>query len=119
MVTPGSSFTPTPLGYEENVGVGQPSRANALQAPIMADKYILEFVQSSKNIIEAHYDDENEMNNATPVPTSSEMTIMKNMCSYKDAHSNGEMNNKMGHIEHILNIDLDNLMLRNTMQRKT
>ncbi|GFU76368.1 uncharacterized protein TNCV_2158751 [Trichonephila clavipes] len=31
MATSGSSFTPTPLGHEENVGVGQPSRANALQ----------------------------------------------------------------------------------------
>ncbi|GFY25621.1 uncharacterized protein TNCV_2487411 [Trichonephila clavipes] len=31
METPGSSFTPTPLGHEENVEVGQPSRANALQ----------------------------------------------------------------------------------------
>ncbi|GFW60345.1 hypothetical protein TNCV_1844251 [Trichonephila clavipes] len=33
----------------------------------------------SKNIIDAYSDDENEMNNAAPVPTSSEMrTIMKN-----------------------------------------
>ncbi|GFS62935.1 hypothetical protein TNCV_2054211 [Trichonephila clavipes] len=31
MATPGSSFTPTPLGHEENIGVGQPSWANALQ----------------------------------------------------------------------------------------
>ncbi|GFX01833.1 hypothetical protein TNCV_370221 [Trichonephila clavipes] len=31
MATSGSSLTPTPLGLEENVGVGQPSRANALQ----------------------------------------------------------------------------------------
>ncbi|GFX61512.1 hypothetical protein TNCV_1031011 [Trichonephila clavipes] len=31
MATPGSSFTPTPLSHEENVEVGQPSRANALQ----------------------------------------------------------------------------------------
>ncbi|GFT35541.1 hypothetical protein TNCV_2054611 [Trichonephila clavipes] len=30
IATPGSSFTPTPLGHEENVGVGKPSRANAL-----------------------------------------------------------------------------------------
>ncbi|GFS90904.1 hypothetical protein TNCV_3027551 [Trichonephila clavipes] len=28
---PGSSFTPTSLGHEENEEVGQPSRANALQ----------------------------------------------------------------------------------------
>ncbi|GFV63914.1 hypothetical protein TNCV_3787871 [Trichonephila clavipes] len=31
MATPGSSFTPTPLGHEENVGVRQPSRTNASQ----------------------------------------------------------------------------------------
>ncbi|GFT30352.1 uncharacterized protein TNCV_2376521 [Trichonephila clavipes] len=31
MATPGSSFSPTLLGHEENVGVGQSSRANALQ----------------------------------------------------------------------------------------
>ncbi|GFU99564.1 hypothetical protein TNCV_4082851 [Trichonephila clavipes] len=40
---------------------------------IMADKDILEFVQSSKNIIHADSIDENEMNNAAPVPTSSEL----------------------------------------------
>ncbi|GFV73013.1 putative DD41D transposase [Trichonephila clavipes] len=39
----------------------------------MADKDILEFVQSSKNIFDADSDNENEMNNAAPVPTSSEM----------------------------------------------
>uniref|UniRef100_A0A8C4SC05 HTH CENPB-type domain-containing protein n=1 Tax=Erpetoichthys calabaricus TaxID=27687 RepID=A0A8C4SC05_ERPCA len=63
-------------------------------------KDILEFVQSSKNIIDADSDDENEMNNAAPVPTSSEMrNIMKSMRSYLDANSNGEMNNKMDDIE--------------------
>ncbi|GFT38706.1 hypothetical protein TNCV_1498961 [Trichonephila clavipes] len=39
----------------------------------MAKKDVLEFVQSSKNIIDADSDDENEMNNVTPAPTSSEM----------------------------------------------
>ncbi|GFW37695.1 HTH_Tnp_Tc3_2 domain-containing protein [Trichonephila clavipes] len=39
----------------------------------MADKDILEFVRSSKNIIDADSKDENEMNNAAPVTTSSEM----------------------------------------------
>ncbi|GFV61315.1 uncharacterized protein TNCV_4103731 [Trichonephila clavipes] len=44
----------------------------------MADKDILEFVQSSKNIIDADSDDELEMNNAVPVPISSEMrNVMK------------------------------------------
>uniref|UniRef100_A0A8C4RFJ1 HTH CENPB-type domain-containing protein n=1 Tax=Erpetoichthys calabaricus TaxID=27687 RepID=A0A8C4RFJ1_ERPCA len=77
--------------------------------------HILEFVQSSKNIIDADSDDENEMNNAAPVPTSSEMrNIMKSMRSYLDAHSNGEMNNKIDDIEQFV----DNLMLKKTMQRK-
>ncbi|GFT33781.1 transposable element Tcb1 transposase [Trichonephila clavipes] len=35
---------------------------NVCTAPIMADKDILEFVKSSKNIIDADSDDENEMN---------------------------------------------------------
>ncbi|GFW97698.1 hypothetical protein TNCV_1424621 [Trichonephila clavipes] len=49
----------------------------------MEDKDILEFVQSSKNIIDADPDDENEMNNAAPASTSSEMrSIMENVCSY-------------------------------------
>ncbi|GFU75463.1 hypothetical protein TNCV_2861791 [Trichonephila clavipes] len=51
----------------------------------MSDKDILELAQSSKNIIETDSDDENEMNNAAPVPTSSEMrNIMKSMRSYLD-----------------------------------
>ncbi|GFY04524.1 hypothetical protein TNCV_4416101 [Trichonephila clavipes] len=40
----------------------------------MEDKDILEFVLSSKNIIHADPEDENEMNNAAPVPMASEMT---------------------------------------------
>ncbi|GFW57806.1 hypothetical protein TNCV_2927251 [Trichonephila clavipes] len=38
----------------------------------MADKDILELVQSSKNIINADSDDENKMNNAAPFPMASE-----------------------------------------------
>ncbi|GFV95535.1 hypothetical protein TNCV_4575361 [Trichonephila clavipes] len=46
----------------------------------MADRDILEFVQSSKNIINADSGDENEMNNAVHVPTSSELrNIMKSL----------------------------------------
>ncbi|GFT78093.1 hypothetical protein TNCV_2820871 [Trichonephila clavipes] len=72
---------------------------NVRTAPIMANKYTLEFVQSSKNIIDADSDDENEMKNAVPVPILSEMrNVMKSMRSYIDAHSNGEMNNKMDEI---------------------
>ncbi|GFX05545.1 hypothetical protein TNCV_3434491 [Trichonephila clavipes] len=73
---------------------------NMCIAPIMADKDILEFVQSSKNIIDTDSDDENETNNAAPVLTSSEIrNVMKSMRSYLDAHFNGEMNNKMNNIE--------------------
>ncbi|GFW67116.1 HTH_Tnp_Tc3_2 domain-containing protein [Trichonephila clavipes] len=43
----------------------------------MADKDILELVQSSKNIIDANSDDENERNDAASVQTSSEMGNMK------------------------------------------
>ncbi|GFU73265.1 hypothetical protein TNCV_167481 [Trichonephila clavipes] len=69
---------------------------NACTSPIMAEKDILEFVQSSKNIIDADSDEENEMNNATPVHTSSEMrSIIKSLRSYLDAHCNREMDNKM------------------------
>ncbi|GFW20555.1 hypothetical protein TNCV_1047801 [Trichonephila clavipes] len=70
----------------------------------MANKDILEFVQCSKNIIEADSDDKNELNNATPVPTSSELrNIMKSMSSYLDANSNGERNNKMDDIVQFVN----------------
>ncbi|GFT14469.1 hypothetical protein TNCV_4004381 [Trichonephila clavipes] len=73
---------------------------NVCTAPIMADKGILEFVQSSKNIIDSDSDDENEMNKAALVPTSSEMwNVKKSMRSYLDANSNGEMNNKMDDID--------------------
>ncbi|GFV81122.1 HTH_38 domain-containing protein [Trichonephila clavipes] len=63
---------------------------------MMVDKVILKFVHSPKNIIGADSDDENEMNNVAPFPTSSQMkNVRKNMRSYIDTHSNGEMNNKM------------------------
>ncbi|GFT87791.1 hypothetical protein TNCV_799071 [Trichonephila clavipes] len=68
----------------------------------MADKDILEFVQSSKNIIDTDSDDESEKNNAAPVPTSSEMRItMKSMRSSSHEHSNGEMNSKMDNIKQL------------------
>ncbi|GFV20045.1 hypothetical protein TNCV_1696631 [Trichonephila clavipes] len=51
-----------------------------VQPQIMADKDILEFVESSKNIVGTDSDDKNEMNNAAPVPTSAEMrNTMKSM----------------------------------------
>ncbi|GFX24470.1 hypothetical protein TNCV_992851 [Trichonephila clavipes] len=48
-------------------------RSNSLHvftASIMAVKDILEFVQSSKNTIDAGSDEENEMNNAAPLLAS-------------------------------------------------
>ncbi|GFU55501.1 hypothetical protein TNCV_2452661 [Trichonephila clavipes] len=47
----------------------------------MAEKDILVLVQSSKNIIDADFDDENKMNNAAPVPSSSEMMNIMVLCS--------------------------------------
>ncbi|GFV83169.1 hypothetical protein TNCV_1898961 [Trichonephila clavipes] len=46
---------------------------SACTGPIVADKDIFEFVQSSKNIIDVDSDRENDANNADPVPTSSGM----------------------------------------------
>ncbi|GFV51892.1 transposable element Tcb1 transposase [Trichonephila clavipes] len=90
----------TTVSSEEFVAVDDD---NLRTAPIIADKDILEFVQSSKNIIHSDSDEKKETNDAAPVPTSSEMrNIMKSMCSYLDMHSNGEMNNKMEDIEHAL-----------------
>ncbi|GFT70336.1 hypothetical protein TNCV_2657951 [Trichonephila clavipes] len=65
---------------KEIVAVGDDS---VCTASIMADKDILEFLQSSKNIMDEDSDYENEMKNAAPVPTSSEMRNgMKSMSSY-------------------------------------
>ncbi|GFU55978.1 hypothetical protein TNCV_1557331 [Trichonephila clavipes] len=84
---------------------------NVCTAPIMAHKDILEFVQSTKNIVDACFDNENEMNNAVTVPTSSNIrNSIKSTHSYLDTHSNGEMN-KMDAIE-LLDAKKD------TMQRK-
>ena len=71
----------------------------------MADKDILEIVQSSKYPINVDSDDEldNEINIVVPVPNTSEMrNIMKIKRTYLDAHSNGEMNNTMGDIEQFI-----------------
>ncbi|GFW48338.1 hypothetical protein TNCV_1109011 [Trichonephila clavipes] len=75
------------------------------KAPIIVDRSILKFVQRSKNIIDTIDSvGVNEMNNAVPVPTSSEMrNIMKSMRSYLDPNSNGEMTKKMDVFEHFVN----------------
>ncbi|GFT38554.1 hypothetical protein TNCV_2748291 [Trichonephila clavipes] len=63
-----------------------------------------------KNIIDADSDDENGINYAALVPTLSEMrNVMKSMRSYLDAHSNGEMNNKMDDIEQFVDNFVSNL----------
>ncbi|GFT41597.1 hypothetical protein TNCV_4183001 [Trichonephila clavipes] len=63
-------------------------------------KNISEFVQSSKNTLDADSEDENEMSEAIPVPMSSEWrNIMKSIRSYLDAHSNSQMNNKIDDIK--------------------
>ncbi|GFX98293.1 hypothetical protein TNCV_4909361 [Trichonephila clavipes] len=81
---------------------------NVCTSPIMTDKDILEFFQSTKNIIDADFNDENEMNNAAPVPTSSDIrNSIKSALSYLDTHFNGEMN-KMDAID----------AKKGTMQRK-
>ncbi|GFW84723.1 hypothetical protein TNCV_1814531 [Trichonephila clavipes] len=75
------------------------------------------FLQSSKNIIDADPDDENEKNKAAPVPSLSEMrNIMMSIRRYLEAYSNGEMNNKMDDIEQFV----DSLMLKkdNTHKEK-
>ncbi|GFT85104.1 hypothetical protein TNCV_791341 [Trichonephila clavipes] len=85
---------------------------NVSTAPNMTDKDILEFFQSTKNIIDADFDDENKMNNAAFVPTSYDIrNSIKSVRRYLDLHSNGEMNSKMGDIE-LLNAK------KVTMQRK-
>ncbi|GFX38723.1 hypothetical protein TNCV_1170531 [Trichonephila clavipes] len=81
-------------------------------ARMMADKGIFELVQSSKHIIDADSDDENEINNADPISTP--FVIMKSMRSYLGAHSNSKMNNKMDGIERFG----DNWILKKTMQGK-
>ncbi|GFW60780.1 hypothetical protein TNCV_2672011 [Trichonephila clavipes] len=43
---------------------------NACTDPIISNRDALKFFESSKNIIDADFDDENEMNNAAPVSAS-------------------------------------------------
>ncbi|GFV08883.1 hypothetical protein TNCV_3821261 [Trichonephila clavipes] len=88
---------------------------NVCVDPIIANKDTLEFIKSSKSIINADSNIEKEINNAIPVPTSSEMkNTMKSILCYLDAHSNGEMNNKREDIKQYAK----NVMLWKTMQRK-
>ncbi|GFU60030.1 uncharacterized protein TNCV_3238091 [Trichonephila clavipes] len=54
---------------------------NVCVAPIMADKDIFVSDRSSKNIIHADSDDENDMNDEDPVPTLFEMRKFINDCT--------------------------------------
>ncbi|GFS48254.1 hypothetical protein TNCV_2296431 [Trichonephila clavipes] len=80
----------------------------------MTNKDILEFVQSSKNNIEADSDEENGTNNTAPVTTPLEMrNIMKSRLSYLvSSYTNVKMSNKMDDIEQFV----DNLMFKQTME---
>ncbi|GFT46393.1 hypothetical protein TNCV_3127351 [Trichonephila clavipes] len=76
---------------------------NLSTALIMAAQSHFGVCPKLKNIINADSIDENEMNNAGPVPTLSEMRdIMKSRYSYLDVHSNDEVNNKRDVIEQIV-----------------
>ncbi|GFV08426.1 hypothetical protein TNCV_328601 [Trichonephila clavipes] len=82
---------------------------NVRAAPIMADNDSLELVESLKNTIDADSKDENEMNNAAPVPTSSGMrNVLKSIRSFLDEHSNGEMDKKD---------DIERFVVKKTMQK--
>ncbi|GFX79735.1 hypothetical protein TNCV_2746541 [Trichonephila clavipes] len=71
-------------------------------------KGILEFVQSSECITDAHSDDDNKMNSIASALISSEMRILtKSIRNYLDTHSSGKMNNTIDDIEQFV----DNLML--------
>ncbi|GFS52405.1 hypothetical protein TNCV_4851041 [Trichonephila clavipes] len=76
---------------------------NVRTDPIMADKDILDFVQSSKRIIDADFGDENEMNHAALARSSSEKrNIMTSRRSYLDTHSKGKINKKWATSNNVL-----------------
>ncbi|GFW91156.1 uncharacterized protein TNCV_1808771 [Trichonephila clavipes] len=87
----------------------------SVQPQLWQTKTFGSLFNAQKNIIDSDSDDENEMNNAAPVPTSSEMkNVMNSIRSYLDAHTNVQLNNKTYVIEQFVS----NLMLKKTMQRK-
>ncbi|GFX51580.1 DDE-1 domain-containing protein [Trichonephila clavipes] len=103
---------PSLVLWEEFVAVDDD---NVYTAPNMTHKDILKFVQSSKSIIDTDSEDENEMNNAAPVPMSFKMrNILKSRRNYLDTHSNYEVNKKMDKIAQFVH----NLMLKRTTHRK-
>ncbi|GFX70719.1 hypothetical protein TNCV_1032471 [Trichonephila clavipes] len=64
MATPGSSFTPTPQGHEDNLEVRHHPRANTLQASVAATNpgCKKELIRSAslgllKNVIESKFED--------------------------------------------------------------
>ncbi|GFS59440.1 hypothetical protein TNCV_3725671 [Trichonephila clavipes] len=90
------------MGYEKFQS--NPFKVTAL---ILVDKDILVCLHSSKKVIDADSDDENEMSNAAPdcKRAPSEMrNVMGSVHSYLDPHSKGEINNKMDDIKQCLTI---------------
>ncbi|GFX78654.1 hypothetical protein TNCV_30941 [Trichonephila clavipes] len=84
---------------------------NVCKEPILLDKDILKFVQSSKNIIDAACGDENEMNNASPVLPASEMrNFIKGRQNYLDSHRMDGRDD--------IELFVENYILRKPMQRK-
>ncbi|GFY36121.1 hypothetical protein TNCV_4844931 [Trichonephila clavipes] len=78
------------VSSEESIAVDDD---NVCTATIMADKDILEFVQSSKNIIDGDSEDKNEMNNTAPVSTTFYIrNVIKSVFNYLNAHSKGGWN---------------------------
>ncbi|GFU91599.1 hypothetical protein TNCV_2543631 [Trichonephila clavipes] len=69
--------------------------------PNYGRKDILEFAQSSKNIIDADSGDENEISDAAPVEMRN---VMNSMRSYLDARSNGGMITKWTISDNLLTI---------------
>ncbi|GFU17134.1 hypothetical protein TNCV_1853881 [Trichonephila clavipes] len=77
-VTGPRKFSVTPLVDDDNV----------CTSSVMADRHFGVFSKLKKCLIHADSNDENEMNNAAPVPTSPELrSIMKSICNYLDGQS--------------------------------
>ncbi|GFX80156.1 hypothetical protein TNCV_2108011 [Trichonephila clavipes] len=78
---------------EESVPFEEENSPSGYSAQLWASKKT-QGVANVRLMRRRYSDDENKMNDAAPVPTSSEMKyIMKSRRSYLDVHSNGEMNN--------------------------
>ncbi|GFW51014.1 hypothetical protein TNCV_3592961 [Trichonephila clavipes] len=77
----------------------------------MADRDILEFVQSSKNIIDADYDDENEMNKSSCSHIIRNEECQENSKNKVDADFDGE-NEANNATPHPPSFEMRNVMKR-------